>query len=46
MNLPQLQNKSTAYNLVAFMAASLFIFFILISGLLTAFFLKIKNLIL
>ena len=44
MNLPQLQNKSTAYNLVALMAASLFLFFILISGLFTAFFSKIKNL--
>lgn len=43
MNLPQLQDKSTVYNLATLIISSLWIFIILLCGLMTAFFYKIKN---
>lgn len=44
MNLPQLKDKSKPYNYVVLLASSLWIFFILLCGLIAAFFSKVKNL--
>jgi hypothetical protein len=44
MDLPQLHDKSTPYNLLVLLASSIWIIFILLCGLITIFISKIKNL--